>query len=202
MRPLAIVVAFLAIGVAPIQARADGRLADSQALIEGLAAEAIKTLTADEVAQPERQREFRDLLSENFAVTGIARFALGRYWRGASEDEKSEYVQLFRDLIVATWADRFLEYAGETFEVLDAEMVEATGKESVTLVRSLFFSAPDNPVRIDWRVGSDGDVYRVTDVVIEGLSMAHTYRDEFASVVRRDGLGALLANLRSRSNPA
>lgn len=184
----------------PIQAQADSRLADSQALIEGLADDAIKTLTADEVAREERQREFRDLLSENFAVAGIARFALGRYWRGTSEDEKSEYVQLFRDLIVATWADRFLEYAGETFEVLDAEEVEATGKESVTLVRSVFFSAPDTPVRIDWRVGSDGDVYRVTDVVIEGLSMAHTYRDEFASVVRRDGLSGLLTNLRNRSN--
>ena len=184
----------------PIHARADGRLADARALIEGLADEAIKTLTAADIEQQERQRDFRDLLNQNFAVSGIARFALGRYWRGASEEEKSEYVELFQDLIVATWADRFLEYAGETFEVLDAEAVEATGKESVTLVRSVFFSGPDTPVRIDWRVGSDGEIYRVTDVVIEGLSMAHTYRDEFASVVRRDGLGGLLTNLRSRSD--
>ncbi len=193
-------VAFFLVGVAPIQARADGHLADSQALIEGLADEAIKTLTADDVAQQERQRRFREVLNENFAVTGIARFALGRHWRSASEDEKGEYVQLFGDLIVATWADRFLDYAGQTFEVLDAEAVEAAGEESVTLVRSVFFTVPEAPVRIDWRVGSDGKIYRVTDVVIEGVSMAHTYRDEFASVVRKDGLGGLLTNLRSRSN--
>lgn len=193
-------VGLLIVSIAPLPAHAGEHLDDSQTLIEGLAEEAIETLTADDVAQQERERRFREVLNENFAVTGIARFALGRHWRGASEDEKSEYVQLFRDLIVATWADRFIEYAGQTFEVLDAEEVEATGAESVTLVRSVFFTAPDVPVRIDWRVGSDGKIHRVTDVVIGGVSMAHTYRDDFASVLRKDGLGGLLTDLRSRSD--
>ena len=75
----------------------------------------------------------------------------------------------------------------------------ATALYSVSLM-SVDLPDPETPVTIDWRVGSDGELYRVTDVVIEGVSMALTYRDEFASVVRKDGLGGLLTNLRDRAD--
>ena len=193
-------VGLLSLGPVADHADANGEyLASSQRLIEGLAEKSIKALTADDLAAQDRRDRFRAILSENFAVAGIARFALGRHWRGASDDERDEYVELFRELIVATWADRFREYAGQTFEVQTADEVEVAGDEKVALVRSVFFTDPDTPVRIEWRVGTNGEIYRITDVVIEGVSMAHTYRDEFASVLRKDGLAGLLDSLRSRS---
>ena len=165
-----------------------------------MASDAIETLTLADLPSKDRDERFRSLLEDNFAVTGIARFALGRHWRSASESERGEYVQLFQDVVVATWAGRFSEYAGQEFDVLKAEAVDAAGDEKVAVVHSVFFTDPETPVTIDWRVGSDGELYRVTDVVIEGVSMALTYRDEFASVVRKDGLGGLLTNLRDRAD--
>ncbi len=174
-------------------------LTGSQTLIEQLASEAIDTLTVADLPAAQRDEKFRGLLQEHFAVTGIARFALGRHWRNASEEERRQYVGLFQDLIVATWADRFQQYAGQKFDVIGAEVVDASGEEKVSLVQSVFFTSPETPVTIDWRIGSSGDVYRVTDVMVEGVSMALTYRDDFASVLRKDGLPGLLIDLRDRA---
>jgi len=95
---------------------------------------------------------------------------------------------LFEDVTVNTWADRFSEYSGQEFTVQDAvDAPSAHQAERVAIVRSLFFSDPQTPIRIDWRVASRGDIYKITDIQVEGISMATTQRDEFASVIRRNG---------------
>ncbi len=66
-------------------------------------------------------------------------------------------------------------------------------------MRSLFWTNPSEPVRLDWRVANKGDVYKITDVLVAGVSMANTYRDDFSSVMRREGFAGLLAELRLRS---
>ena len=101
---------------------------------------------------------------------------------------RTEYLALFEDVTVNTWADRFSEYSGQEFTVQDAvDAPSAHQAERVAIVRSLFFSDPQTPIRIDWRVASRGDIYKITDVQVEGISMANTQRDEFASVIRRNG---------------
>ena len=72
--------------------------------------------------------------------------------------------------------------------------------ERVAIVRSTFFTDPTTPVRVDWRVASRGDIYKITDVSVEGISMANTQRDEFASVIRKNSgkISALLEILRKK----
>jgi phospholipid transport system substrate-binding protein len=72
--------------------------------------------------------------------------------------------------------------------------------ENVAIVRSLFYSDPQTPIRIDWRVASRGDIYKITDVMVEGISMANTQRDEFASVIRSNSgqINTLLEILRKK----
>jgi len=189
----------LLISVSP--ARADEHLAASSEFIQTLADRAIATLTAEGQTTEVRRDQFRTLFREGFAINGIARFVLGRYWRRASEDDRTEYLALFEDVIVTTWADRFSEYSGEKFTVQDAvDAPSAHQAERVAIVRSQFFTDPQTPVRIDWRVASRGDIYKITDVSVEGISMANTQRDEFASVIRSNSgeLSALLDVLRKK----
>ncbi|HCP00225.1 MAG: toluene tolerance protein [Alphaproteobacteria bacterium] len=183
--------------VAPV-ATADEHLDKSVAFIESMSVRAISTLTDAEIMNEERRAQFRSLFREGFAIHGIARFALGRYWRGASKDEREEYLLLFEDVIVNTWADRFSLYSGQKFEVIDATDEPTNGPEKVALVSSLFFTRPSAPVRIEWRVASQGNVIKIVDVKFEGISMANTQRDEFNSVIRNNGrkLSALLIQLR------
>lgn len=188
----------LALLFAAPAAQADEHLEASVAFIKTLSDRAISTLTDANITSQERRTQFRNLFREGFAVDGIARFALGRYWRGASEQEREEYLVLFEDVIVSTWADRFSLYSGQAFEVRDASDEPTNGPEKVALVSSLFFTSPTTPVRIEWRVASQGDVIKIVDVKLEGISMANTQRDEFNSVIRNGGrdLSALLVQLR------
>ena len=189
----------LIIAVSP--ARADQHLAPSSDFIRSLADRAIVTLTAEGQTAEMRRQQFRGLFREGFAINGIARFVLGRYWRRASEADRTEYLALYEDVIVNTWADRFSEYSGEKFNVQDAiDAPSAHQAERVAIVRSVFFTDPQTPIRIDWRVASRGDIYKITDVSVEGISMANTQRDEFSSVIRsnRGQLSALLEILRKK----
>jgi phospholipid transport system substrate-binding protein len=198
---IAIAGPLVALIIAAAPANADQHLAASSAFIQSLADRAIDTLTAEGQTTEMRRQEFRGLFREGFAINGIARFVLGRYWRGASEADRTEYMALFEDVIVNTWADRFSEYSGEKFEVQQAVDAPSAHKaEKVAIVRSLFFSDPQTPVRIDWRVASRGDIYKITDVSVEGISMANTQRDEFSSVIRSNSgqISALLDILRKK----
>lgn len=189
----------LIVVIAP--ARADQHLAASTEFIQSLADRAIRTLTAEGQTTEIRREKFRGLFREGFAINGIARFVLGRYWRRATEDDRTEYLALFEDVIVTTWADRFSEYSGEKFEVKTAiDAPSAHESERVAIVRSVFFTDPQTQVRIDWRVASRGDIYKITDVMVEGISMANTQRDEFSSVIRSNSgeLSALLEILRKK----
>jgi phospholipid transport system substrate-binding protein len=82
--------------------------------ITSLADKAIEALTDPSVPKEKREGDFRRLFNEHFAVRTIARWVLGRHWRKATEAELNEYLRLFEDMIVATYLDRFAEYAGET----------------------------------------------------------------------------------------
>ncbi len=185
----------------PARAGPEDYVVGAEQFIRDLADEAITTLTQDSLSREERQELFRDMLSDGFAIPGIARFVMGRYWREATPEEREEYFSLFEESIISLWANRFVDYSGQTFRITEAIPARsARADERAVLVRSLFWSKPSDPVRLDWRVANKGDVYKITDVLVAGVSMANTFRDDFSSVMRRDGVEGLLAMLRSRSN--
>lgn len=191
----------LALVIAVTPASADEHLPKSADFIRLLADKAITTLTAADQTTEIRREQFRNLFREGFAINGIGRFALGSYWRRASESERTEYLALFEDVIVNIWADRFSEYSGQNFVVQDAvDAPSANSAERAAVVRSTFFSDPKTPIRIDWRVASRGDVFKITDVMVEGRSLAKTQKDEFVSVIRGNSgqVSALLEILRKR----
>ena len=192
---------FIALVIAVTPAHANQHLETSSEFIRTFANRAINTLTTKDQTMEMRRDEFRSLFREGFAINGIARFVLGRYWRRASEDDRTEYLALFEDVIVNSWAGQFSSYSGEKFTVQTAvDVPSAYEAENVAIVRSLFFSNPQRPIRIDWRVASRDNIYKITDVMVEGVSMANTHRDEFASVIRSNSgqINALLEILRKK----
>jgi len=201
VRTFAAFVLVVALAVSVPAAHAGSHTDASVNYINDLSNQAITTLSDKSISTEQRREEFRKLFRDGFAVNGIARFVAGRYWRSASEDERTEYLQLFEDVIVNTWADRFSQYSGQKFEVRGAtDATPDKSPENVALVESLFFTDPTTPVRLEWRVASKGDLFKIVDVKLEGISMATTQRDEFNSVVSKNGrtLAALIEELRRR----
>jgi phospholipid transport system substrate-binding protein len=170
----------------------------AKAFVKSLADEAIGLMARKDVAAPDRTGRFRELFKRGFDVEGIGRFVLGRYWREATDAERAEYLRLFEDLIVATYASRFSEYSGEKLTVLDARPDD----EQTVMVTSQIDRPSGPPIRLDWRLTEVNGRFKISDVVVEAVSMSVTQRSEFSSVIQRGGgkIESLLTALRAKTS--
>ena len=168
--------------------------------IEGLATEAVKSLATADIGPAERRRRFRKIMLKSFAFKRIARWALGRYWRRATSIERNEYLKLFEDLLVMVYADRFASYSGESLNVESSEM---RGKNDILVHSKIVRSEGQKSVSIAWRLSKDkldNGAFKITDIMVEGMSMGITQQKEFSSVIRKNGNGVqgLLDELKKR----
>jgi len=170
----------------------------AKALVDGMASEAISALAAPDRTDAQIRETFHGILQQNFDFDGIAKFVLGRYWRTATPEQQTEYLKLFGDYIVGIYANRFSQYSGETLSVGN---VRQDGDDAIVSTHINLTRNPQ-PVAVDWKVttGADGKP-RVSDVIIEQVSMSITQRSEFASIIQSGGgqVEALLARLRAKT---
>ena len=190
----AVVLGLLSV-IGTVQAGAVPDTAD--AFIKRVGKQAIDSLTATNLPDSEREKRFREILEDTFDVKLIARFTLGRYWRRASEEQRKEYVHLFEDFIVQAYAARFKNYAGERFEVGQVRDIN----DQDQLVQSDIVLQDGRKIPVHWRVRGEKQMYRIVDVVVEGVSMAITQRDEFSSIINQHGgkVDGLLVALRKKT---
>jgi phospholipid transport system substrate-binding protein len=171
----------------------------ASAFIHALEREAVESLTDPAKERPARVQAFRTLFEEKFAVEAIGKWTLGRNWRRATDDEQKEFLQLFEDLMVAMYVDRFQNYAGEKLNILKTSPVDenrATVHTEITRPEGVDAKS----ISVLWRVGRQGDIYKVLDVVVEGASMSITLQKEFASIIKNTGsVAGLLEELRKKT---
>ncbi|MBO6521881.1 MAG: ABC transporter substrate-binding protein [Rhodospirillales bacterium] len=197
-RTVRALVAIVCIAFAPVAVA--GELEDgANAFIRALEQEAISSLTDPAKERPARVQAFRQLFDQKFAVQAIGRWVLGRNWRRATEEEQTEFLKLFEDLMVAMYVDRFENYAGEKLDILKTTPVDENRATVHTeIVRPEGVDA--KPISVLWRVGRQDDIYKVLDVVVEGASMSITLQKEFASIVRNTGsVAGLIEELRKKT---
>lgn len=178
----------------PVQAAAK----DAENFIRSMGNKAFASLSEEGISNDERTQRFKALLEEAFDLPRIARFTLGRYWRVATDDEKKEYVSLFEKFVIQAYANRFQDLSGKTFNVLQSRDISA----SQTLVLSEIIIPNQPAVKINWRVRSKNEKHKITDVMVEGISMSVTQRDEFVSVIRQTGgkVAGLIRALRKKTS--
>ncbi|MGB0629592.1 MAG: MlaC/ttg2D family ABC transporter substrate-binding protein [Alphaproteobacteria bacterium] len=164
--------------------------------ISSLGERAIYLLSAETLTAEQRTAGFSELLSSGFALDDIGRFVLGRYWKSASEAQRRSYLPLFRQYVISTYASRLQGYAGETFTIVGQR--HAGAKDVIVRTR---IARPGGGTLIDadWRIRKFEGQFRIIDVMVEGISMAITQRQEFSSVVRRQGMTGLIAELSART---
>jgi len=166
--------------------------------VKALAKDAVTNLTGKELTDGERQENLRQILKSYFDVNGIGKWVLGRHWRKANAAERTEYLSLFEDLIVKTYATRFKAYSNE-----ELTLAGTKSRGQTAIVRSVIKRNGQQPLRVDWRVTFPDGQYKIFDIVVEGVSMIQTQRSEFSSVIRRSGgkVSGLIAALREKSIP-
>ena len=185
----------------PITAKAEvnGFHKGASTFVMALANDVITNLTGNTLTDLQRQEKLRGILKSYFDVNSIGKWVLGRHWRKASAAERLEYLGLFEDLIVNTYAIRFKSYSNEKIK-----LTGTASRGQTAIVKSVIERGSKQPVRVDWRVTYPDGQYKIFDIVIEGVSMIQTQRSEFSSVIRRNGgrVAGLIATLKNRSRGA
>lgn len=180
-----------------VQARPVAAQQDAGAFVQDLAGRAIAVLKGGS-GQSDRDREaaFAEIFRKGFDVEAIGRYVLGTYWRSATPEQRSEYLRLFESFVVKTYASRLNEYSGETLQV-----GRVTKQNDTQMVESQIVRPGRPPVRIVWQVENRPAGLKITDVLIENVSMTITQRSDFNSYISANGgrVDALIAELKRKT---
>lgn len=168
---------------------------DPQKFVDGMAKQAFAALGDTSLSEPERVEKLRVLLNARVDMPRVGRFVLGANWRRADAAQQAEYLKLFSEYVIASYAGRLKEYTGSIVRIKDTAD-NGNGEYIVTTLISQ--PGAPQPVRVDWRVREGGGELRIIDLMIEGISMALSQRSEFGSLIQKNGgdISVLLARLR------
>jgi len=167
----------------------------SRDLIEKLAADATPVLNDRGLESGERASRIRAILGGVMDREAMAPAIIGRYWRRATPEQRSDLTDLLEAYLVHSYASRMDSIEGQVaFEIGGERPIGARTMVDTRVIRP---SAP--PVAVSWQVESVGGQPKVTDIVIEGVSMVVSQRDDFSSVIRQQGgIDGLIGLLRQR----
>ncbi|MDW3204991.1 MAG: ABC transporter substrate-binding protein [Alphaproteobacteria bacterium] len=171
---------------------------DAGAFIMRMADKALGALSNPDLSNYDRAERFRSLLREGMDISDVARKALGPYVRRATDEELNEFESLLEENIVRKYAILFKDYAGQRIELVGTKEGRR-GTQNVTVLIHPLDNAP--PINVRWVVHDVDGMMKVIDIIIERVSMVTTQKEEFVSVIRRNGgqIDALLQELRERN---
>ena len=125
--------------------------------------------------------ELKLIAKDTVDIRGIGLYTLGSFRKNLSENEKNEYLDLFENYFLKTFSSRLSEYTNPKIEVKDKKVLN----KNYTIVNSLLVGTSERPeVKIDWRIYTkNADNPLIRDLIIEGLSLVRTQKEEFASIL-------------------
>ena len=180
--------------IAAVSAMARPAAADETAVafIGALGNQAVSVIRSD-MPLASKAAYFRRMIHQDFDLTGICRFVLGPYWRVASPAEQHKFRNLFADRLVRFYGRQLGQTGGGDF-VVSGSRPSAEG----VIVTSRIIRSQGAPIIVDWRLGVTNGVYKIGDVVIDGVSMALAQRSQIAALIARTGgqFGMVLATMR------
>jgi phospholipid transport system substrate-binding protein len=186
---------FVSVTAAHPAAAANTSPAEARKFIQKLGDEAVKVLSDKSIPLSKREADIRTLLRKNFDLETIGRFVLSRYWRTATPDQRSEYMSLFSEYVLKTYARRLGAYSNEQFNITSAKPL---GSRDAIVLTQITQQAGGQPITAGWRVRDTDNSYKIIDVMVEGVSMAAAQRSEFDSIIQKQGLSGLIEILRAK----
>ena len=167
--------------------------------IQSIVDEASQVLVTN-ITKEEKMDKLKSIAIKSVDIKGIGLYSLGSHRKNLSDGQKKEYNDLFRKYFLKSFASRLSDYTDPKINVLSQKKLN----EKYTMVSSLLVATEKTPeVKIDWRVYTKNpDQPLIRDLIIEGLSLAKTQKEEFNSVIQSNGgdINALFLNLKNFIN--
>jgi len=157
-------------------------------------------LLSDNISKEEKIEKLKLIAKDTVDIEGIGFYTLGSVRKDLSDDQKKEYAVKFEEYFLKSFSSRLAEYTNPEIDVFNKEVLN----ENYTIVNSTLKATSERPeIKIDWRIYTKNPKQPVIrDLIIEGLSLARTQKEEFASVLSsNDGdIKALFKTLEEFSN--
>ena len=150
---------------------------------------------SENLSKDEKINELKNIAKETVDINGIGFYTLGKARKTLDKDQKVKYLQLFEEYFLKSFSSRLAEYTNPEIDVVSKQVIN----ENYTIVSSLLKATNERPeIKIDWRMYTkDPENPQIRDLIIEGLSLARTQKEEFASILNsNDGdINALFKTL-------
>jgi phospholipid transport system substrate-binding protein len=188
----ALVLFFSLIGDAPKSLAASD---DPASFVGDLGRRALAPMPNDDTTTA-RQERFRQLFRQYFDVEACARSALGPYWLKATALQRQQFVGLYEDYVVIAYSAALRSLGGESFKVLGSR----PDKQQLMVTSQIQINGAA-PISVDWHLNPTNYGYKVTDLIVNGISMASAQHSDLVSVIQRNNghLPALLIALREKN---
>ncbi|MEC7169129.1 MAG: ABC transporter substrate-binding protein [Pseudomonadota bacterium] len=133
------------------------------------------------ISKEEKIKELKSIAMETVDINGVAFYSLGSARNNLDNNQKKKYLELFESYFLKSFSSRLAEYTNPEIEVQEKVFLNA----NYTIVNSILVGTSERPeVKIDWRVYTKNpDNPLIRDLIIEGLSLARTQKEEFASIL-------------------
>ena len=138
-------------------------------------------LLGEDISKNEKIEKLKVIAKETVDIRGIGFYTLGKKRKSLNEQEKKMYAELFEGYFLKSFSSRLAEYTNPEIDVQSKEKLN----ENYTIVNSILKATNERPeIKIDWRIYTKNpDNPLIRDLIIEGLSLARTQKEEFASVL-------------------
>ena len=167
---------------------------EADVFVQSTVNRAAKTLGGG-LTKEERVEKLKEIAKDTVDITGIGFYSLGKHRKNISKEQLEKYKNVFEAYFLKSFSSRLAEYSNPEIEVNSKNIINA----NYTIVSSTLVATDTRPeVKIEWRVYTkDPDNLLIRDLIIEGLSLARTQKEEFSSIINsNDGkIEALLKNL-------
>jgi phospholipid transport system substrate-binding protein len=167
---------------------------EADVFVQSTVNRAAKTLGGD-LTKAERVERLKEIARDTVDIRGIGFYSLGAHRKNLSKDQIKKYEKVFSEYFLKSFSSRLAEYSNPEIEVNSKKKIN----ENYTIVSSTLASTDSRPeVKIEWRVYTkDPENLLIRDLIIEGLSLARTQKEEFSSIINsNDGnIDALFKNL-------
>ena len=154
---------------------------DPKIFIQEIVDEAKKVLVATN-SKEFKTKALSEMALKTVDIKGVAYYTLGKYRKELSDEQMEKYLELFEKYFLKSFTSRLTDYSDPKINVISADVLN----EKYTIVKSLLLATDKKPeVKIEWRVYTKNpEKPLIRDLIIEGLSLARTQKEEFASVIQ------------------
>jgi len=170
------------------------------ALVKRVAEDVLATIRADKDIQAGNQAKIRQVMEAkllpNFDFPRMTALAMGRNWRSATPEQQKQLTEEFRTLLVRTYSGALANYRDNT---MDYKPLRMNPSDTEVVVRTEVKRAGQAPVQIDYGMEKTADGWKAYDVIVAGVSLVTTYRDEFNDTVKSSGVDGLIKVLENKN---